>query len=616
MSTPASRRPDRGQSRSPPPSIARNVSTPVSFSQDPSPITPKSEYLRTALLERRVKGYTPAATPEPSTSSPKEPVARRRSTVPTLSVTSSMESVATDSTVSTYDPWLDNAALERSDSERTSTWQHHRTPSGAGLTRRPTQRGVESKQDKLKQNNFDIALKLGLVQEQNTKLKNALEEARKRIQQLEPLQGKVKDLREENDLLQLKIRDMEEVFELFEDKYGALKDAYAELKAKNKEFLAINQEMIEELEKRDAGLNEAADLLFQFEQENTALKASLSAIRPHATDPFYYGADAGIDTPTRRPRHVTSNDGSRKSTSIADSDYYSQQESPPVCPEVDLKRQSLGVHSERVQSLVDRTLESRNSVHSLRNRLSQVSFGTGTERSETPPHPMPEIPESTGRAERGNRTHAVPKRNSNGRLIITPDMRDPLAPRNKPSVDGLRGLYESGKPISSKSRPPPTLDFKSRAEAMGKVLPEVDLDPRPYVDSPPYLSSRSTTTDHSSTSYQRANPSKETLVSENESTWDNPAHLPVVSDDDLTPESDADNKWWKDVGKLPERRSHFPPTSPSTVVPTEELSAPTLARSHQSRPADISLGHDMFNGAVTEEEFMERARQQFPPRRR
>jgi len=586
-------------------------------------MTPKSEYLRNALYDRRARATnTPA--PVETKDAPKE---------------QSHPSVS-DSPAS--DPWIEGVESD-SDFSDTSPVRTKRTkPSNAGgpPTRRPTQRELASQQDKLKTANFDLSLKLQLLEEQNTKLKNELEAANARIDELEPLEDRMDDLIEDNNALRLKAQGMEEdyealelKYEALELKYSALRHKYADMRAKKDECLAINQDIIEEMEKRDAALDEAADLIVQLEQENTTLRstqptgcsAACSSDKVCCFGNDGAGATGSEDSNNKPPSRILSVDESRPSTSYVDSDYYSQPASPKVVPETEREVQNktpvpvTGPYSERARNVVDKTLESKNSIKELKTRISQVSLSEGNSSSvESPVPEVPRIPQAFIEAERmarrrgggGYATDETEVPSLTDGTTTTSTTTTPTKAATSRTQAGLRRMFHTrprsqsqSKSLASSTPPPPKLDFKSRFSSMmgkGKGITEDEiLDCPSFITPPPRGSSRATQHSHSrsthtastdehlqapssiySESYTSASASERSVPHPTPSTsyptstsvkpgssapvtgfpTSSPYSQPSPSDISEMPSEPMDprNKWWKDLSKLQPEQQQKP----------------------------------------------------------
>ncbi|KAF2178345.1 hypothetical protein K469DRAFT_600169 [Zopfia rhizophila CBS 207.26] len=570
MSTPTSRQPARGVIQTPPASQSTRPPTlakPESFS-----VEPKSEFLRNALHARRAKDATPASSPV----DPKPPVRPASS--------------------ASADPWLDNATSEEEISQVTQIRRARRPSEGSHAIRRPTQRELETETEKLKQLNFDLGLKCNLLKDQNNKLKDALEAANERIEELEPMEEENIDLREDNDRLKFKLQDLEE--------------KNVELQDRNAAILRIQEDTVVEMEQRYGALEEAADMIFRLERENAGLKAKNSRLNEQVTnchagpgESDYYSTEAGESSPERYPTRIYSIDESRPSTSHIDSDYYSQPASPQVkSNKTSPNKQTSNTFSERAKNFAEMNVAGRRSIQELKKRVSEASIGKKT-RPKSPVPEVPRIPENMiatlapKSIKRTNGRHRIQSSEpSSGNVSRdSPAKNSPPTPRTPTAPapgHGLRDFYQNGQPIK---RPQPPSSYKSPTTVKSPVVQDVASGSPSIVYPLPRSSSRHA---HTSSSNERLHAEAESQE------LAEPSPPPTLDNEDLITEPGTQNqdKWWQDLNNLQGhagQRFHTP------------------ARPSGSRARRGSLGGDFFfNGSENEEQFVARAKQQMGRRGR
>lgn len=343
------------------PELSRTKSLPTPNSDR---VEAKTDFLRSALEARRAKDA-------PAT--PKSADARSQS----QATPSSNDTRAPSSKGSTsdLDPWLDNALSEE---DHTPAPRSRRRPSEpAKVSRTPTTRQQQAESEAMKNKIFNMSLQSELLKKQNGELKQKLEEAEKRIDELEPLEERNIDLREENDRLTLRIQNLEEDLEDTQEKLLDSED-------QNKTILQIQEEAVENMEKLNAALEEAADLLFSLEQEKAKMEQDKTKMQEEVAklkaqvdesnraEQFHDALDS-LDGQSRdkQPSRVCSIDESRPSTSNFDSDYYSQPASPPVKPKNSKEPLSF---KDRAHNLLDISLKSKSSMQDMQKRLSAASL--------------------------------------------------------------------------------------------------------------------------------------------------------------------------------------------------------------------------------------------------
>ena len=256
--------------------------------------TPKSDYLRHALEARRAN----ASVPPPAEPPP---------------ITRSLTSTSLNA-----DPWVEQAVSEE-DAPQPAPNRRARRPSDGITLRVRTQRELQSETEALKAAMFNLNLKLELLKKQNHELKDQIDEANKRIEELEPFEDENLDLREDNDRLLLRMQDMEEDLIQQRDRNKQLRDEYAEM-------LQIQSDAVSELEKQNGAVEEAADMIYKLEDENALLKKENAKLKEQITN----GQAALNDTAYRH----------------ADIDGHSVDRFPPPC-----KGEGEGAGSRLIRSL-------------------------------------------------------------------------------------------------------------------------------------------------------------------------------------------------------------------------------------------------------------------------
>ncbi|ORY13087.1 hypothetical protein BCR34DRAFT_600204 [Clohesyomyces aquaticus] len=560
MSATTSRRTSRRGSETPPTSNPPRTPT----SNDPAnyAVEPKSEYLRSALAARRAKDV-------PVTPARVEPQLLERP----------------PSAASTVDPWLDHAENEEEVPKATPI-RRSRRPSEVALPRGQTYRDVQANDDKREKQVWDLSMKLQLLRDQNNELKGKVEAYEKRIQELEHLEQENLDLREDCDRLQLELQDMD-----------VLEDENKELKDQNEEILKIQEETVSEMTKLQSGMEEAADLIFRLDAENTELKKEnqelkiqAEHVRTNPDESTYYSTDNDSSPPRNYPQRVYSVDESRPSTSNFDSDYYSQPASPQVLPRKASKKFS--EHAKKFQEL---NQTGQYALEGLKKRASEVSM-TSRRRSVSPPPKMPEIPESILKASEPKTTKRLTKQNrSQGsqpapiKTVLEKSSRPstgssaPRTPTTFPTAQGgLRELYHIGQP---ERRRPSSSSHQSHPTAFHRPNSRTPDNKTPTaLYPPPRHSSRFA---HTSSSEEKLRSGQPLTESD-----DIPAPSSVMSED-LTTEVDPREQWWKKDKRLenPGARNLF--------------GAPPLTRSLTDRGRPDAYGSNfLFNPTESEDEFI------------
>ncbi|KAF2009213.1 hypothetical protein BU24DRAFT_84875 [Aaosphaeria arxii CBS 175.79] len=558
MSTPNSRRPS-----APGITIPQSLRSCSSFS-----VEPKSEFLRSALEARRAKDI---ATPSPAESRP----------TPKRIVTSFTP---------TSDPWLDQA-LSEEDAPRATPIRRPRRPSEGALPRMPTQRELQTETEALKNNMFNLNLKLELLKKQNNELKDALDEANKRIEDLEPLEDENYDLRDDNNRLKLRMQDLEE-------ENIQLNDA-------NAEILKIQDETIANLEKQHSALDEAADMIYQLEKEKEEMTKTNAQLADQVAACQQFEDTLDGPSSDRFPGRIQSIDDSRPSTSHFDSDYYSQ----PGSPQVKVKTsRDLPQCSERAKNFFEMNLNGKKSVKELKQRVSDASIRHKA-RPRSPVPEVPQIPEGYEGVDRvarpqkeavhtPTRRHRIvpPPQPALNTVGLSPAKSSSTAPRTPTGPkEGLRRMFKEGR-VVERSRPPsnhpsPTLSHKASIYSALPSPSQTSVTSLPSTDNHiPQLSSGERLRGSSSADALHSTPAPPEI------SYPVP---PSVTTDDLTSEVDYREKWWKDV---------------RNVYPHNRGAAEST---HATRPSGGSgMQRDFFfNGAENEDQFMRRA-QGYMPRRK
>ncbi|KAF2465418.1 uncharacterized protein BDR25DRAFT_345993 [Lindgomyces ingoldianus] len=552
MSTPNSRRSGRGTTQTPP---ASNPPQSATHPNSAPFMEAKSEYLRSALEARRAKD---APVPPPTDHQPPPRPA---------------------SAASTVDPWLSNVEFEE-EIPKVPPIRRTRRPSEGVGPRIPTYRDMQADMEKRENILLDMNLKLELLRKQNNELKDKLEAADKRIYELEALEEENRELREDCNHLELKLQDMDE-----------LEEENAQLQEQNTETLKIQEETVAEMEKLNTAMDEAADMIFRLDTENSQLKKENSDLkllvarnRSSSEEPVYYSADGEGSPPQGYPTRVYSIDEARPSTSNFDSDYYSQPASPQVKPTKEAKQFS--EHAKKFQEL---NQNGQYAIQELRKRASEVSI-TSRRRSASPVPEVPQIPENFAKISESKRESKLVKRTpgrhrSQGNepapvraVQENPSRPGTSTPRTPTSAKGgLRELFHSGHSLSG-SRP--TSSYKSPTAFKASRTP--DAQPSSLF-APPRHSSRFAPTSSSA---------EQLRIETDSSEWAEIPPPPSVISEDLTTEIDPREEWWKRDKRLehPGARSLF---APSPLV--------------GSRAMPASLGTDfLFNATEGEDEFIKR----------
>lgn len=523
---------------------------------------PKSEYLREALNIRKAKDASPIYPPRPRTESP----------VPSKD----------EFAVQSEDEGPVSNGTGRRAYRRISEVRDNRPINTSTHTpmRRPTQKERDVEREQMSKNNFDLGLRLTLSEQNNTKLLNELEEARKRIEELEPLAQENEDLREENDQLRLQLHRMEEDL--------------AQARDDNNELVLFHDELIVEMEKRDTGLEEAADMIYRLEQQNTELKdevASYKAVTGGNGESDYYSTEAEGDSPKRQQPDLWSIPESRPSTGQCNSDYYSQPGSPQVLPmQGPANVRPVGPYSTRARTLIHQTSVGARSTSALKKRASHVSIKPGS----TPPQGLSKfVPDLPLRNSERNPETSTPSWRPNGRSHgptfalraletrpVSPTESEVSAPLPLSlPTPGLRDLYQMGQSQRTLRPRPRVQTLETRPEP--RVESEREFNetvPGPlehFVTPPPRRSSKA---------FVLAPPTQDDSL---------PIPSPTGSlDTELYTEPERPENWWKE----------YQYTSPSRSYGMGSMAANAASRDF------------MFNANETVEDFAVRTKS-FTPRR-
>lgn len=130
--------------------------------------------------------------------------------------------------------------------------------------------------DKMSKDNFDLKLRLTLVEERSHRLEADLEEALDKIDSLRGIEEEREELHEENVSLYDQVEELQQSKEACEQK---LRDSWK-----------MNGEVFAELEKRDAAIKEALDMYLDSERRMQSLEAELAKYKagPRRRDSSYF----------------------------------------------------------------------------------------------------------------------------------------------------------------------------------------------------------------------------------------------------------------------------------------------------------------------------------------
>jgi len=465
-----------------------------------------------------------------------------------------------------------------------------------------TQRELQVETEKMKEALFSLNMKLELVRKQNNDLKDEVEEAHARIEELEPLEEENHELQDQNQRLTLQLQNVSE--------------EAVQLRDHNMAILKIQEESVANMEKQNAALEEATEIIIRLEGEkgifaveNSQLKDQLlesQTTRTVSSGTYHTAVDGSSN---RCPSRVYSIDESRPSTSHFDSDYYSQ----PASPHVKSSKDSLNdvALSDRARNFLSMKNDGHKSIQDLKKRLSNASLKGVRPVSSVPE--VPPIPESY--QEQPQKPVARTPRRSKPLNYLSPvaiaqteSVRNTNAAPRTPTTgpDGLRGMY----------REKLTLDTSTRDPQASPGYNNSPLATRSF--KPSRSSDRPTPPDRHSSKGAGIQSSQEQLKElaqeqlqvdthvdseEDASEWASIPPPPSVISDLTTELGDPRDKWWRDVNKL----QH------SSGKAGLGGFAQSLAMAG-ARPAPKSnLGTPymetdfFFNGSESEDQFMQRA---------
>jgi hypothetical protein len=551
-------------------------------------VEPKSEYLRNALEARRAKDN--ASTPPPAERVP----APRKSTSGTLAI----------------DPWVEQAVSEE-DAPQVTPIRRARRPSDGMPPRMRTQRELQGETEALKATMFSLNLKLELLKKQNHDLKDQMDEAHKRIEQLEPLEDENLDLREENDRILLKMQDMEE-------DVIKLRDQNSQLRDENSEIIQIQTDAVAELDKQIGAVEEAADMIFKLEDEKTLLQREVLGLKEQMEKDRKAASEAeyrhmGIDEQGAGtyPSRVYSIDESRPSTSHFDSDYYSQPSSPQTSGGK-ASKESLP-HSEPAKKFLEVNMTVKRSVQDLKKRVSELSI----RRTKTPIPEVPRIPDTYNETQAPQSIKRTSRRQRPLPVLppsINTSLRSPTKPHNAtiarastvPPSEAVRGVFQDKKALSTQSRDSrrPSAEYRASLGSKGSHgshrSHHSEAERPSAVSPPPRHSSRNA---HTSSSIEQM----VTYISPRTEASECAETPPSPSAHDLTRAPDRRDQWWKNMDSLPNQNQLG---RQSSVLASMPRGSPTKAPRGMENERDF-----FFNGNENEDQFMKRAAGLAPRRR-
>ncbi|KAF1952445.1 hypothetical protein CC80DRAFT_174196 [Byssothecium circinans] len=636
MTTPNSRKPAQGFST---PSTPPNTLSSYPSSSSVS-VEPKSEYLRHALEAKRAKQNGLASTPtESKTASPQTSITSQNS-----------------------DPWLDQAKDEES-AARITPSRRIRRPSEGVLQRMPTTREQQAAAERTKEVLFSLNMKLELICQQNNELKDQMDEANKRIAELENFEDETFELRDMNRSLELKMQNVLEEMD--------------ELRERNREILEIQDESVANMEKQNTALEEAAEIILRLEkekddltQENASLSGQVKSLQRPSTDGMNHTDNDGTGN-NKHPSRVYSIDESRPSTSHYGSDYYSQ----PASPHVKNSKESLAhgkdskdslpplvTISDRARNFLTLNRESKKSIQDLKKRFSDASM-----KHLRPTSIVPDVPQIPELQDKGKVPASDPApvpaqvpartpRRATPAVQISPAMIGRSVTPRTPT-DGLRGMFLSNMTLedSGRSSRPSTgyaqspLESKkfrsSRSSDRSTQLnePRTQAPPRPsnrrvqtsssheQLQPPPQQQRRpSQPINHQHNPSICSDPETDTQSQTDASEWDTHAPSPSVVSDILTePDADYRARWFRTVDKL--NVNAGPNIGTDTGFARSSAAAPRASGRAQGVGVGVgrsgisgrsasaggfgfgSLGQEqnfLFNPAEDEDEFMEKVKGQ------
>ncbi|KAL0256499.1 hypothetical protein SLS55_008894 [Diplodia seriata] len=268
----------------------RALQTPIraTLLSSPPGAEPKSEYLRQKLRERR------------------QDLGMTEQSLRSLSLSEPKPSRAMDDYIfaSEEDQKKDRRrARAQTGRISTATSQHasastHRTPSYSMGSREQ-----QTSLDKMSKDNFDLKLRLTLVEERSRRFETELEDALEKLERMNAVEEERDDLQEENTLLGDQVEELRRSQEACEQK---LRDSWK-----------MTGEVFAELEKRDAAIKEALDMYLHSERRVQELEAELVKYgpAPRRRDSSYFSAgpdSAGVRSVEEPSRPASSQLGGQQ----------------------------------------------------------------------------------------------------------------------------------------------------------------------------------------------------------------------------------------------------------------------------------------------------------------
>jgi myosin heavy subunit len=452
---------------------------------------------------------------------------------------------------------------------------------------------------------FDMSLQNELLKKQNRELKEKLEAAEQRIDELEPLDEQNMDLRETNDRLTLRLQNIEEDFENVHEKLLDAED-------QNKAILKIQEEAVENMEKLTASLEEAADLLISLEQEKAKMLEEIAKMKAQVkkschSEQFHDALDG--QGPEKQPSRVYSIDESRPSTGNFDSDYYSQ----PASPQVKTRNSNGGLSfRDRANNLLDLSLKSKHSTQDLSKRVSAASLKTLQSREQSIASVAKAILEAHNTPDDTHSSKPIPRNPSrlNGPARMTPmaavvsddeleKIPSPTTPRTPVSNHGLRGYYRESRTTERPSYTSfCTHSTPSPARSLETALPSTG--PRQSTARIPQTPSNERIKTPMREQFRPEAPPPEYPQSL-------PPPASVISDD-LTSRPDPD-RWWKGVGGVRSvvdqgqiQNGGTPQKAPMQTAASHLKNNPPLPL---ARPTERDV---IFNASEDEEQFIKKVK--------
>ncbi|OJD40723.1 spindle associated [Diplodia corticola] len=311
-----------------------------------SPITaePKSDYLRQKLRERR---HHLGMTDQSSRS---------------LSLSDPQPARAMDDYIFATDEELKkDRRRARAQTSRISSATSQQT----GLSTQRTQvaakgtREQQASMDKMCKENFDLKLRLTLVEERSRRLSTELEDTLEKLERMSVVEEERDDLQEENTAL----RDLVE----------ELRGSHDACEQKLRDSWKMNGEVFAELEKRDAAIKEALDMYLHSEHQAQELEAELAKYRPapRRRDSSYFstGPDsAGIKSTGEAGESASSQLGGQR-------DGFDSAPTSPEHRDTAVRLTLSRPLSQRYSRLVRTMSAGDMRLHDLRERASTANVG-------------------------------------------------------------------------------------------------------------------------------------------------------------------------------------------------------------------------------------------------